>query len=133
MCDRCQEGSRNTGKTFGHMIPIQEPKSHWEVANKDWVTALSPSGENSYNASLVIVDRYRKTPILLPCHKDDTSIDTASHKGIFKNIIIDRVPELTFALWTNLHRFLGLNYHFLQNTTLKLMGWQKEEFKLQKI
>ncbi|MBW0515938.1 hypothetical protein O181_055653 [Austropuccinia psidii MF-1] len=43
----------------------------------DWVTALAPSGDKSYNACLVIVDTYSKTPIFLPCHKDDTSMDTA--------------------------------------------------------
>ncbi|MBW0512371.1 hypothetical protein O181_052086 [Austropuccinia psidii MF-1] len=38
----------------------------------DWVTALPQSGDKGYNACLVIVDRYSKTPILLPCHKDET-------------------------------------------------------------
>ncbi|MBW0507209.1 hypothetical protein O181_046924 [Austropuccinia psidii MF-1] len=81
----------------------------------DWVTALPPSGDKSYNACLVIVDRYRKTPILLPCHKDDTAMDTAlllwsrviSHTGLFKNIISDIDPKLTSSLWTNLNRFFG--------------------------
>ncbi|MBW0511616.1 hypothetical protein O181_051331 [Austropuccinia psidii MF-1] len=39
----------------------------------DWVTALPPSGDKNYNGYLVIVDRYSKTSILLPCHKDDTA------------------------------------------------------------
>ncbi|MBW0526008.1 hypothetical protein O181_065723 [Austropuccinia psidii MF-1] len=43
----------------------------------NWVTALPPSGDKSYDACLVIVDRYSKTPILLPCHRDDTAMDTA--------------------------------------------------------
>ncbi|MBW0511771.1 hypothetical protein O181_051486 [Austropuccinia psidii MF-1] len=59
------------------MIHIQEPKSPWEVVHMDWVTALCPSGDKSYNACLVIVDRYSKTLIFLPCHKDDTAMDTA--------------------------------------------------------
>ncbi|MBW0551630.1 hypothetical protein O181_091345 [Austropuccinia psidii MF-1] len=59
------------------MIHIQEPKSPWEVAHMDWVTALPPSGDKGYNACLVTVDRYSKTPIFLPCHKDDTAMDTA--------------------------------------------------------
>ncbi|MBW0527904.1 hypothetical protein O181_067619 [Austropuccinia psidii MF-1] len=95
------------------MIDIQEQKSRWEVVNMDWVTARPPSGEKSYNACLLIVDRYSKTPIFLPCHKDDTAMDTAlllwsrviSHTGLFKNIISDRDPRFTSALWTNLHRF----------------------------
>ncbi|MBW0567898.1 hypothetical protein O181_107613 [Austropuccinia psidii MF-1] len=86
----------------------------------DWVTALPPGGDKSYNASLVIVDRYSKTPIFLPCHKDDTAMDTAlliwnrviSHTGLFKNIISDRDPKFTSALWTNLHKILGTKLSF---------------------
>ncbi|MBW0561322.1 hypothetical protein O181_101037 [Austropuccinia psidii MF-1] len=86
----------------------------------DWVTALPPSGDKSYNSSLVIVYRYSKTPIFLPCHKSDTANDTAvllwnrviSHTGLFKNIISDRDPQFTPTLWTNLHRFFGIKLSF---------------------
>ncbi|MBW0579931.1 hypothetical protein O181_119646 [Austropuccinia psidii MF-1] len=61
----------------------------------DWVTALSPSGDKHDDACLVIVDSYRKTPIFLPCHNNDTAMDTAlllwsrviSNTGLLKNII----------------------------------------------
>ncbi|MBW0499967.1 hypothetical protein O181_039682 [Austropuccinia psidii MF-1] len=86
----------------------------------DWVTALPSSGDKGYNSFLVIVDRYSKTPIFLPCHKDDTAINKAlilwsrviSQTGLFKNIISDRDPKFISALWTNLHRFLGTNLSF---------------------
>ncbi|MBW0558667.1 hypothetical protein O181_098382 [Austropuccinia psidii MF-1] len=97
------------------MIHIQEPKYHWEVVHMDWVTALPPSGDRSYDGCLVIEDRYSKTPISLPFHKDDTAMDTAlllwsrviSHTGLFKNIISDRDPQFKSALRTNLHRLFG--------------------------
>ncbi|MBW0525329.1 hypothetical protein O181_065044 [Austropuccinia psidii MF-1] len=76
-CDRCQKANRSTGKKFGLMIHIQEPKSPWEVVHMDWGTALPPSGGKGYNACLVIVDGYRKSPIFLPCHEDDAAMDTA--------------------------------------------------------
>ncbi|MBW0490245.1 hypothetical protein O181_029960 [Austropuccinia psidii MF-1] len=86
----------------------------------NWVTALPLGVGKSYNACLVIVDRCSKTPIFLPCHKDDTAMDTApliwnrviSHTGLFKNIISDRDPKFTAALWTNLHRHLGTKLSF---------------------
>ncbi|MBW0563106.1 hypothetical protein O181_102821 [Austropuccinia psidii MF-1] len=86
----------------------------------DCVTALPPAGDKSYNACLVIVDRYSKTLIFLPCHKDDTPMDTAlliwnrviSHTGLFKNIISDGDPRFTSALWTNLHNILGTKLSF---------------------
>ncbi|MBW0536363.1 hypothetical protein O181_076078 [Austropuccinia psidii MF-1] len=87
------------------MIHIPEPKFPWEVAHMDWVTVPSASGDKSYNACLVIVDRSSKTPIFLPCHKDETTMDTAlllwieaiSHAGLFNNIISDRDSKFTSA------------------------------------
>ncbi|MBW0519583.1 hypothetical protein O181_059298 [Austropuccinia psidii MF-1] len=102
-CDRCQKAHRATAKEFGIMIQIEEPKSPWEIVHMYWVTALPPGGDRSFNACLVLVDRYRKTPRLLPFHKDDTAMDTAimiwnrviSHTGLFQKIISDR--DLKFA------------------------------------
>ncbi|MBW0527477.1 hypothetical protein O181_067192 [Austropuccinia psidii MF-1] len=119
-CDRCQKANRSTGKTFGHMIYIQEPKYPWEVVHMDWVTEIPPSGDRNYNACLVVVDRYRKTPIFSPFHKDDTAMDTAlllwnrviSHTGLFKNIRSDRDTTFKSALWTNLHGFFGTKLSF---------------------
>ncbi|MBW0548558.1 hypothetical protein O181_088273 [Austropuccinia psidii MF-1] len=115
-CDRCQNANRATGKKFGMMIQIQEPKSLWEIVHMDWVTALPPGGHRSYNACLVLVDRYSKTPMFLPCHKDDTAImiwnKAISHTGLFQNIISDRDPKLTSALWKNLHSLFGTKSSF---------------------
>ncbi|MBW0468305.1 hypothetical protein O181_008020 [Austropuccinia psidii MF-1] len=86
----------------------------------DWVTALPPSGNRSYNACLVILDRYSSTDTFLPFHKYDAAMDTAlllwnravSHTGLFKDIISDRDPKFTSALWTNLHRVFGSKLSF---------------------
>ncbi|MBW0499843.1 hypothetical protein O181_039558 [Austropuccinia psidii MF-1] len=102
------------------MIQIKEPKSPLEIVHMNWVTALPPGGYGSYNACLVLVDRYSKHPIFLPCHKDDTAIGTAimilnrfiSHTGPFQNIISDRDPKLTSALWTNIHNLFGKKLSF---------------------
>ncbi|MBW0506861.1 hypothetical protein O181_046576 [Austropuccinia psidii MF-1] len=102
------------------MIQIQGPKSPWELAHMDWVTALPPGGDRSLNSCLVLVDRYRKSPMLLPCHKDDTAMDKAimiwnraiSHTGLFQNIIRDRDTKFTLPLWTNLHKLFGAKISF---------------------
>ncbi|MBW0545822.1 hypothetical protein O181_085537 [Austropuccinia psidii MF-1] len=114
-CDRCQKADKSTGRRLGNMIKIQEPRRPWEIFHMDWVTGLPPGGDRSYNAFLVIVDRFSKTPISIPCHKDDTAMDTAlliwniivSWTGIFTNIISDRDPKFTSALWKNLHQLFG--------------------------
>ncbi|MBW0510752.1 hypothetical protein O181_050467 [Austropuccinia psidii MF-1] len=102
------------------IIQIQKPKSPWEIAHMDWVTALPPGGDRSYNACLVLVDRYSKNPMFLPFQKDDTAMDTAimicnkaiSHTGLSQNITSDRDPKLTSALWTNLHSLFGTKLSF---------------------
>ncbi|MBW0520106.1 hypothetical protein O181_059821 [Austropuccinia psidii MF-1] len=102
------------------MIKIQEPSRPWEIFHKDWVTGLPPGGDRSCNSCLVIVKRFIKTPIFLPCHKDDTSIDTdlliwnrvISWTGIFINIISDRDPKFTSALWTKLHQLFETKLSF---------------------
>ncbi|MBW0561799.1 hypothetical protein O181_101514, partial [Austropuccinia psidii MF-1] len=81
----------------------------------DWVAGLPPGGDRSYNACLVVVDRFSKTPIFLPCHKD-TSLLTwnrlVSWTGIFTNIISDSDPKFTSALWTNPHQLFGTKLSF---------------------
>ncbi|MBW0561585.1 hypothetical protein O181_101300 [Austropuccinia psidii MF-1] len=102
-CDKFQKANRDTGKKFGMIIQMQEPKSTWEIVHMDWVTALPPGGDRSFNACLVLIDRYRKPPMFLSCHIDDTAMDTAimiwnkviSHTGLFQNIISDRDPKFT--------------------------------------
>ncbi|MBW0510274.1 hypothetical protein O181_049989 [Austropuccinia psidii MF-1] len=119
-CNRCQKANKATCKWFGLIIHIQGPSTPWEVVHKDWVTALPPGDDKSYNAFLVIVNRYSKTPIFLPCHKDDTAMNTAlliwnrviSHTGLFKNIISDRDPRFTSALWSNVHKPFGTKLSF---------------------
>ncbi|MBW0554908.1 hypothetical protein O181_094623 [Austropuccinia psidii MF-1] len=102
------------------MINIQEPSRHWDIVHMDLVTGLPPGGDRSYNSCLVIVDRFSETPIFLPCHKDDTAMDTAlliwnrvvSWTGIFANILSDRYPKFTSALRTNLHLLFGTKLSF---------------------
>ncbi|MBW0574823.1 hypothetical protein O181_114538 [Austropuccinia psidii MF-1] len=102
------------------MIHIQEPTTPWEVVHMYWVTALPSGGETGYNACLVNVYRYRKTQIFLQCYNDDTAMDTApliwnrliSHTGLYKDIISDRDPKFTLALWKNLHKCLGTKLFF---------------------
>ncbi|MBW0582398.1 hypothetical protein O181_122113, partial [Austropuccinia psidii MF-1] len=81
-----------------------------------WVTGLPPGGDRSYNACLVTVDIFSKTPIFLPCHKDDTALmiwnRVVSWTGIFTNIISDRDPKFTLELWKNLHQLFGAKLSF---------------------
>ncbi|MBW0514892.1 hypothetical protein O181_054607 [Austropuccinia psidii MF-1] len=98
-----KKANKSTGKRLANMIKIQEPRSPWEIFHMFWVNALPPGGDRSYNPFLVVVERFIKAPSSLPCHKDDTAMDTAlciwnivvSWDVIFTNIISDRDPKFT--------------------------------------
>ncbi|MBW0474056.1 hypothetical protein O181_013771 [Austropuccinia psidii MF-1] len=86
----------------------------------DWVTGLVPGGKENYNSCLIIVDRFSKSMRCLPCHKEDTAMDTAllfwnniiSTCGVPKIIISDRDPKFTSEFWTNLYDMLGTKLAF---------------------
>ncbi|MBW0529335.1 hypothetical protein O181_069050 [Austropuccinia psidii MF-1] len=107
------------------MVQVQEPRYPREIVHMDWVTELPPGGDRSYNACLVSVDGYGKTPMFLPCDKDDTGImiwnEAISHTGLFQNIISDRDPRFTSALWTNLYNLFGTKLSFSTAYHPKLM------------
>ncbi|MBW0557674.1 hypothetical protein O181_097389 [Austropuccinia psidii MF-1] len=86
----------------------------------DWVTGLVPGGKENFNACLIIVDRLRTTMRGLPCHKEDTAMDTAllfwnniiSTCGVPIIIISDRDPNFTSEFWTNLYEMLDTKCTF---------------------
>ncbi|MBW0547417.1 hypothetical protein O181_087132 [Austropuccinia psidii MF-1] len=86
----------------------------------DWVTGNVPGGKESFNALLVIVYRYSKSVRCLPCHKEDTAINTAllfwnniiSTFGVPKIIISDRDPKFKSEFWTKLYDILGTKLAF---------------------
>ncbi|MBW0460934.1 hypothetical protein O181_000649 [Austropuccinia psidii MF-1] len=102
------------------MIQIQELKSPWEIVHMDWDTSLPLGGDRSYNECLVLVERYRKPPMVLLFHKDSTAMNTAmlilnkaiGHTGLFQRIISDRDPKFTSALWRNLHNLFDTKLSF---------------------
>ncbi|MBW0480580.1 hypothetical protein O181_020295 [Austropuccinia psidii MF-1] len=119
-CNRCQKENKSTVKRLGNMIKIQEPSRPCEIVHMDWGTGLPPGGDRSYNACLVIVDRFSKTSLFLPCQKNDTAMNTAlliwnrviSWTGIFTSIIGDRDSKFTSALWEDLHQLFVANLAF---------------------
>ncbi|MBW0545105.1 hypothetical protein O181_084820 [Austropuccinia psidii MF-1] len=80
-----------------------------------WVTGIVPGGKENFNSFLIIVYRFSKSVRCLPCHKEDTAMDTAllfwnniiSTCGVPRIMISDRDPKLTLEFWTNLYDMLG--------------------------
>ncbi|MBW0509973.1 hypothetical protein O181_049688 [Austropuccinia psidii MF-1] len=86
----------------------------------DLVRTLTPGGDRSFNAFIVLVDKYRKNSMFFPCYEDEKTIDTVriiwnkgiSHTGLSENIRSDRDPKFTSAVWTNIHNLLGTKLLF---------------------
>ncbi|MBW0488621.1 hypothetical protein O181_028336 [Austropuccinia psidii MF-1] len=98
-CERFQMANRKHGKKYGLLQHIEEPKHPWETNNMDWVTGFVPGGKENYNSSFIIVDRFSKSMRPLPCHKEDTSMDTGL---LFCNNIISTcgVPKTSLVIGT---------------------------------
>ncbi|MBW0505690.1 hypothetical protein O181_045405 [Austropuccinia psidii MF-1] len=119
-CERCQKANRTHVKKYGLFQHIEEPKHPWETINIDWVTGIVPGGKENFKACLITVDSFSKSPRCLPCHKEDTAMDTAllfwnniiSTCGAPKIIISDRDPKFTSEFWTNLYDMLGTKFAF---------------------
>ncbi|MBW0585922.1 hypothetical protein O181_125637 [Austropuccinia psidii MF-1] len=118
-CERFQKANRKHGKKYRLLQHIEEPKHPWETINTDWVTGLV-GGKENFNACLIIVDRFINSMRCLPCHKEDTAMDTSllfwsniiSTCGVPKIIISDRDPKFTSKTWTNLYDMLGTKLAF---------------------
>ncbi|MBW0477329.1 hypothetical protein O181_017044 [Austropuccinia psidii MF-1] len=86
----------------------------------DWVTGLVPGGKENFDACLIIVDGFSKSMRCLPCHKEDTDMDTSllfwnniiSTCGVPKIIISNRDTKFTSEFWTNLYDMLGTKVEF---------------------
>ncbi|MBW0523032.1 hypothetical protein O181_062747 [Austropuccinia psidii MF-1] len=86
----------------------------------DWDTGLVPGGKENFNACFIIFDSFSKSMRCLPCHKEDTALDTAllfwkniiSTCGVPNIIISDRDPKFTSEIWTNLYDRLGTKLAF---------------------
>ncbi|MBW0501154.1 hypothetical protein O181_040869 [Austropuccinia psidii MF-1] len=119
-CERCQKANKYTRKILRIMIKIQEPSRPWEIFHVDRVTGLPPGGHSGNNALLVIIDRFSKTQIFLPCQKDDTGIDkvlliwnrVVSWTGLFTKTISDRDFRFTSALCKSINQFFGTKLNF---------------------
>ncbi|MBW0518653.1 hypothetical protein O181_058368 [Austropuccinia psidii MF-1] len=86
----------------------------------DWVTGLVPGSKENFNSCLIIADRFSKSMNCLPCHKEETAMDTSllflnniiSTCGVPKITISDRDPKFTSEFWTNLYDILGTKLEF---------------------
>ncbi|MBW0540229.1 hypothetical protein O181_079944 [Austropuccinia psidii MF-1] len=95
----------------------------------DWVTELVPGGKENFNACLIIADRFIKSMRCLPCHKEDTAMDTALLFGTTSYLPVESLRSSSVIGTQSSHLNFGptsmkcwvLNLLFLQLTIHKQM------------
>jgi transposase InsO family protein len=118
-CVDCQQNKHSTHAPYGEMQPMELPTEPWTDLSMDFVTGLPLSKDPvtglSYDAIMVIVDRFTKYAIMLPFRQNYTAVQLAHvlkdrlfrDHGIPKSIISDRDKLFTSNYWTTLMAEIG--------------------------
>ena len=118
-CADCQKNKHSTHAPYGEMQAMELPDQPWSDISMDFVTGLpvsrDPVTQVSYDAILVVVDRFTKQAEYIAFRKDFTAVQLAHiindriirHHGIPKSIISDRDKLFTSNFWTTLLAAIG--------------------------
>ena len=109
-CNACQMQAIHRHKPYGEMQSLPRPCQPFEEITLDFITGLPTSQRSGieYDAILVVVDRYTKMSIYIPCTID---IDAPALADLFyeqialrfglpAGIISDRGPVFTSEFWS---------------------------------
>jgi transposase InsO family protein len=118
-CADCQKNKHSTHAPYGEMQAMELPDAPWSDISMDFVTGLpvsrDPVTKVSYDAILIVIDRYTKQVEYIAFRKDYTAVQLAHimndriirHHGIPKSIISDRDKLFTSNFWTTLLAAIG--------------------------
>src|SRR5207245_4749035 len=72
-CQKCQQSKVSNQKTSGSLLPLPTPESPWRDVTMDFTEMPESVG---YNYILVVVDRFSKDALFVPCTKEETACST---------------------------------------------------------
>src|SRR5207245_7953034 len=73
-CQACQKSKVSNQKTSGELQPLPTPSGPWQDITVDFMEMPESEG---YNNVLVVVDRFSKESVFVPCTKEETALSTA--------------------------------------------------------
>eukprot|EP00820_Chromera_velia_P022186 Cvel_30713.t1-p1 / transcript=Cvel_30713.t1 / gene=Cvel_30713 / organism=Chromera_velia_CCMP2878 / gene_product=Transposon Ty3-I Gag-Pol polyprotein, putative / transcript_product=Transposon Ty3-I Gag-Pol polyprotein, putative / location=Cvel_scaffold4432:1-3365(-) / protein_length=1017 / sequence_SO=supercontig / SO=protein_coding / is_pseudo=false len=119
-CDRCQRSKGPTAARPGLLQPLPIPSRPWESTCIDRLTDLPPSGDEGFDAILVVLCRLIKAVVLIPTHSTAGAEETARiyrqyvscKKGFQRHIVCDRDPRFVARFWQTLHASSGSEVDF---------------------
>ncbi|SJL01314.1 uncharacterized protein ARMOST_04634 [Armillaria ostoyae] len=114
-CETCQRTKSNTQAKSAPLHPNAIPTEPWTHISVDMVTGLPDS--NGHDALLVVVDRFSKAIILVPCNVELSAEGWArilrdhvyARHGMPQVVISDRGPQFVSAFMKELYRMLDIS------------------------
>ncbi len=111
-CLICQRARVIRGKQLGKLQPLPIPTKAWDVCSMDFITGRPENVvyKSTYDAIIVVVDKFSKMCHYIPCRSDITAEELAEVitqiviqlHGVPSAIISDRGSLFTSRLWANL-------------------------------
>ena len=113
-CSKCRRAENPRDRAPGLLQSLPIAERPWQHIAMDFRSF--PPDKNGYDMALVVVDRFSKRPISIPCKKTATSEDVARmfiehvyrHRGPPATIVSDRGPQFVSTFWNELCRILGV-------------------------
>jgi hypothetical protein len=117
-CALCSQ-SKPSNQKHGLYQPLSIPSRPWESISMDFLSGL-PTTLGKHDAIWVVVCRFSKMALFLPCHKTTSAAQTAEiffrhvwpHFGLPRNIISDRDSHFLSTFWHTLWSLLGFQLKF---------------------
>ena len=112
-CQKCQQSKVTNQKTSGSLIPLPTPSGPWQDVTMDF-TEMPES--LSYNYILVVVDRFSKEVVFVPCTKEETAYSTAElfrdhvwcQHGLPNTVVSDCGSVFASNFLGELYKLLGI-------------------------
>jgi hypothetical protein len=114
-CDACQRNKASHDRPQGLLQPLPVPTRRFGSISMDFVVQL-PLTPDEHDAILVVIDRLTKLVRFIPCRTDNNAAEVAklwidhwyaAGFGLPDDIVCDRDPKFTSALWDELCTLLG--------------------------
>ena len=125
-CQKCQQSNVSNQKTSGSLIPLPTPFGPWQDVTMDFTEMPESLG---YNYILVVIDRFSKEVVFVPCTKEETAYSTAElfrdhvwcQHGLPNTIISDQGLVFASNFLGELYKLLGIKRKMSTASILKLM------------
>ncbi|KAE8261740.1 hypothetical protein A4X09_0g7610 [Tilletia walkeri] len=117
-CYECQTNKTTHHKEYGSLTAIYSPPNVFHTLGIDFVTGLTPAGQERFDAITVSADKFSKFGIFYPSKMTDTAKDTANRfirhvypwTGLPARLISDRDVRFTSEFWRTLVDRLGIHH-----------------------